>query len=320
MRLSYVQQSPLGRGWLLVPITDDSMTNAPFPPGSGGAPPTTSYSGPSISSVPRRSSYASVVSGAAASPQNYSPFSHLVSSNHGLHASSTPSSSSYPPHYHADGSSTTSSRLPRHSSALDAEMQMNTGGGSGGWRRSGGPLPAYSRQFASYLGYDGFLHGATGSSSSSSSSSSFFVPSYLRNSRYVERLEAAHRAKLAAQRDAAARPSLSASSSHVNLHRMAPSHRGVTYDIIEKEPPGQDDDLMPLPSRWNESDKYVGLDLLNDGLEVRYMGPPNKHDHEAAAVRADHPMPPQCGIYYFEVTILSKSKEGYAWIPILKPQ
>lgn len=306
MRVSYVQQYPLGRRWLLVPITDDdSMTNAPFPPGSGGAPPTTSYSGPSISSVPRRSSYASVVSGAAVSPQNYSPFSHLVSST-GFHASSTPNSSSYPPQYHADGSTSSSSRLQRLSSALDADMQMNTGGGSGGWRRSGGPLPAYSRQFAGYLGYDGFLHGAP------SSSSSFLTPSYLTNSRYVERLEAAHRSKLtAAQRDVSGNPPLSAAASHVNQHRIAPSHRGMTYDIIEKEPPSQDDDLMPLPSRWNESDKYVGLDLLNDGLEVRYMGPPNKHDHEAAAVRADHPMPPQCGIYYFEVTILAKSKEGY---------
>lgn len=85
----------------------------------------------------------------------------------------------------------------------------------------------------------------------------------------------------------------------------------MTYDIVEKEVSTDEEKLTPLPSRWNEADKYSGLDLLNDGLEVRYMGPPNKHDHEAAAVRADHPMPRQCGIYYFEVTILSKSKEGY---------
>jgi hypothetical protein len=199
-------------------------------------------------------------------------------------------------------------------------MQMNHGAGSAGWRRSGGSLPAYSRQFASIPEYatsylsGGIATSATLASSSSSSDRSFFIPSYLRNSRYVARLEAAHRSKLAAQRESSSSanpPSLSASSSHVNLHRIAPSHRGMTYDIIEKEIPGDDDKLTPLPSRWNEADKYNALDLLSDGLEVRYMGPPNKHDHEAAAVRADHPMPRQCGIYYFEVTILSKSKEGY---------
>ncbi|KAJ9226110.1 hypothetical protein DTO027B5_8095 [Paecilomyces variotii] len=285
------------------------MTNAPLPPGSGGAPPTTSYSGPSISSMPRRSSYASVVSGIAASPQNHShsPFSHLASN--GIVASSTPASfSSYPPqYYHPDGtisSSNTASRLARHASGLDADMQMNHGGGSSTpWRRAGGSLPAYSRQFAQHPGYESFYSGA-------SIDDDFFVPSYLRNSRYIARLEAAHRSKLAAQRESVSNPPLSASSSHVNLHRIAPSHRGMTYDIIEKEPSHEVDNVMPLPSRWSESDKYAGLELLNDGLEVRYMGPPNKHDHEAAAVRADYPMPPQCGIYYFEITILSKSKEG----------
>lgn len=259
--------------------------------------------------MPRRSSYASVVSGIAASPQNHShsPFSHLASN--GIVASSTPASfSSYPPqYYHPDGtisSSNTASRLARHASGLDADMQMNNGGGSSSpWRRAGGSLPAYSRQFAQHPGYESFYRGA-------SIDDDFFVPSYLRNSRYIARLEAAHRSKLAAQRESVSNPPLSASSSHVNLHRIAPSHRGMTYDIIEKEPSHEVDNVMPLPSRWSESDKYAGLELLNDGLEVRYMGPPNKHDHEAAAVRADYPMPPQCGIYYFEITILSKSKEG----------
>lgn len=92
---------------------------------------------------------------------------------------------------------------------------------------------------------------------------------------------------------------------------MAPSHRGMTYEIIEKEPPTATDQLMPLPSQWNASDKYPGLELSDEGLGVRYAGPLHKHDHEAAALRADHPMPPQCGIYYFEIKIESKPKEGY---------
>lgn len=143
-------------------------------------------------------------------------------------------------------------------------------------------------------------------------SSSFFVPSYLRNSRYLSKLETAHKAKLAAQREmSSSNPaSLSTSSSSANLHRMAPSHRGMTYDIIENAPPSEDDNLLALPSRWNDLDKYPGLDLPQDGAEIRYNGPSNKMELEAAAVRADHPMPPQCGIYYFEVEIKNKSKDG----------
>lgn len=131
----------------------------------------------------------------------------------------------------------------------------------------------------------------------------------------MSRLETAHKAKLAAQREAESvyssnATSLSTSSSNVNLHRMAPSHRGMTYDIIENPPPGEDDHLAPLPSRWNDMDKYPGLDLLQEGLEIRYNGPSNKMELEAAAARADHPMSHQCGIYYFEVEIKNKTKDG----------
>lgn len=85
----------------------------------------------------------------------------------------------------------------------------------------------------------------------------------------------------------------------------------MTYEIIEKEPPTPADPLMPLPSQWSSVDKFSGLELSNENFDVRYTGPMHKHDHEAAALRADHPMPPQCGIYYFEVKIESKPKEGY---------
>ena len=311
------------------------MTNAPNSSGSNGAPPTPStnssssrVAGPGYYPVPRRSSYASVVSGNVTSPQRSGALSHLIQQQNTspILTSAGPisgatTSSSFPPQHTTE--SALGSRVNRSNSGLDADMQVDHSAGSAGGRRSGTGLPNYSRQFAhvsdSYYNH----YGLGPTSSSSSTDRSFFIPSYLRNSRYVDRLQAAHRSKLAAaQRETNSTNgvSLSASSSHVSLHRMAPSHRGMTYDIIEKEPvrDREEEKLMPLPSRWNDADKYHGLDLLNDGLEVRYMGPPNKHDHEAAAVRADHPMPRQCGIYYFEVTILQKSKEGYALHPIPK--
>ncbi|KAL4743042.1 hypothetical protein BDV11DRAFT_202260 [Aspergillus similis] len=259
------------------------MTDTPFSPSGGAprAPLTTTYSAPSISSIPRRSSYASVLSGTAAlSPQTSTPFSQLNST------------SSYPPPFHPEG------RQSRHSAAVDAEMQTNSA-----WMLPPqDTLPPYSRKFASFTAYDHFFQNLGNFSETPSS----FTPSYLRNSRYISRLEAARRAKPGSQRDAA-----SVSSGQGNVPRIAPSYRGMTYDIIDREPVGDDDDhIMPLPSRWSDSDKYPGLELLSDGLEIRYNGPVNKQDHEAASVRADHPMPPQCGIYYFEITIHSKPKEG----------
>lgn len=216
-----------------------------------------------------------------------------------LHSSNA---SSYPPVLDPN------TRRRRPSSIVDAAGDMQTNSGAG-WRATNrSQLPSYSRKFAGIPRYDDYFYGLDGRPGESG----FFTPSYLRDSRYMSRLDVAHRAKLSAQRDSSlsANPPLSASSSHVNLHRIAPSHRGMTYDIIEKEPPSDDDHISPLPSKWSDADKYTGLELSNGGLEVRYSGPANKHEHEAAAVRADHPMPPQCGIYYFEITILSKTHEG----------
>lgn len=145
--------------------------------------------------------------------------------------------------------------------------------------------------------------------------SAFFVPSYLKGSRHAERLEEAYKVKLAAQRDAKSchssnAGSLSTSSSSISLPKLVPSHRGMTHDIIERAPTAVYEDVpAPLPSRWSQVDKYQGLDLNADGLEVRYSGT-SKAQEEAAAVRADHPMPRECGIYYYEVTVASKGKEG----------
>ncbi|KAI9368277.1 hypothetical protein BJX61DRAFT_230774 [Aspergillus egyptiacus] len=259
------------------------MTDTPFSPSGGAprAPLTTTYSSPNISSIPRRSSYASVLSGTAAlSPQPNTPFS-------------LNSTSSYPPPFQPQA------RPSRHLAAVNAEMQMNSS-----WRPSSGDysLPSYSRKFASFPAYDPFFQ-SLGSFSDIAPSS--FTPSYLRDSRYISRLDAARRTKPGTQRDIA-----SVSSVQGPLPRIAPSYRGMTYDLIDREPANDDDHPMPLPSRWSDSDKYSGLELPNEGLEIRYTGPVSKQDHEAAAVRADHPMPPQCGIYYFEITIHSKPKEG----------
>lgn len=195
-------------------------------------------------------------------------------------------------------------------------MDFGTNGFShgrpGSWGRNG-QLPSFSSAFGMLIngsGYNGLGGGYT---------DNFFVPSYLRGSKYVQRLEEAHRAKIGVHRDGpstqSSQPgSLSTSASSINIHsKTAPSHRGMTYDVIEKAPPLESETLAPLPSKWNNLDKFGGLEVMSDGQEVKFTGskPDRERDHEACSIRADHPMPPQCGIYYYEVTIISRKREEY---------
>ncbi|RMZ81857.1 hypothetical protein DV738_g1995, partial [Chaetothyriales sp. CBS 135597] len=239
----------------------------------------------------RRLSYASVASGAT--PQN------VPSAGRSGAAAAT-----HPPQYSHDY------RTQRPLSAY--EQDLSTGTGMSSWRKPAS-LPAYSRSFNAAPGWGLGLGPQT--------ANTFFVPSYLRNSRYVAKLEAEHKAKVARERQqpSASGPGSTAaslsSSANVkgggaNVHRIAPSHRGMTYDVIESNPPKEEDQLTPLPSRWSDQDKYPGLDISNNGLDVRYSGAVSKADIEAASVRADQPMSPACGIYYFEVTINSKNKDS----------
>ena len=129
----------------------------------------------------------------------------------------------------------------------------------------------------------------------------------------MEILEELHKERVVAQREESSRTanqgSLSTSSSSANLQKMAPSHRGMTYEIIEHQLHDDVDYPAPLPSRWLETDNHGVLEVSADGLEVKYVAHHGSKDHDAAT-RSDHPMPPQCGIYYFEVDIISKGKEG----------
>ncbi|KAI5467107.1 concanavalin A-like lectin/glucanase domain-containing protein [Mariannaea sp. PMI_226] len=144
----------------------------------------------------------------------------------------------------------------------------------------------------------------------------FFVPSYLEGSTYVQKLEEAHRSKLQARESTRS----SANGLGHNLTTFNPrqqplppgSHRGLSHTVIERSPLNNDDDsLTPLPSRWSKDDQWGGIETQTDGLSVKYVGPKNHNDreHEACAIRADHYMPPQCGVYYFEVEILSARRE-----------
>jgi hypothetical protein len=258
--------------------------------------------------MPRRSSYASVVSGAASSfTQSYQ---HPARSG----AFSLLLNQSIDNGYDANFQQSWGPRR-RDSRGNDVDMQRHGGvyNGAGSWGRSG-QLPSFSSAFGSLTNGFGFEDGVGGDHDH------FFIPSYLKGSKHMQKLEEAHRAKLIARRDGpsthSSQPgSLSTSNSSANLHaKLTPSHRGMTYDLIEKAPPLEDDGLAPLPSKWNTNDKHGGVEVQGDGQEVKFTAPRSSSDRdlEASSIRSDHPIPSQCGIYYFEVTILSRKREEYA--------
>ncbi|KAL8194840.1 UNVERIFIED_CONTAM: Ran-binding protein 10 [Gekko kuhli] len=66
----------------------------------------------------------------------------------------------------------------------------------------------------------------------------------------------------------------------------------------------------PLPRAWSPKDKYNYIGLSQGNLRVHYKGHGKNHK-DAASVRATHPIPAACGIYYFEVKIVSKGRDGW---------
>ncbi|UZP35980.1 hypothetical protein NXS19_003796 [Fusarium pseudograminearum] len=162
-------------------------------------------------------------------------------------------------------------------------------------RRTG--VPSFSRAFSMLVASEA---AATVDSSSSNDEDNFFIPSYLENSTYVQKLQEAHKAKIQTRETtrASANGVSHSSAASYNQHPLPP--------VVE-----ENDDLAPLPTRWNKDDQMTGIEVQQDGLSVKHVGPKNQHDrdHEASAIRADHYMPPQCGIYYFEVQILAVKRD-----------
>ncbi|CAG8748606.1 12131_t:CDS:2, partial [Ambispora leptoticha] len=50
---------------------------------------------------------------------------------------------------------------------------------------------------------------------------------------------------------------------------------------------------------------FVSID--SSGLKVNYTDP---SDHKAVVIRANNPIPSQCGLFYFEIEIINEGKNG----------
>ncbi|KAI0521934.1 ran-binding protein [Xylaria bambusicola] len=204
------------------------------------------------------------------------------------------------------------STLPSsRSSMLDAERTDHTPDGGISSMASRPPqLPSFSRAFEMFMPRGGLEEPWT----TGQDNTGFFIPSYLKGSPYITKLEEVHREK-EAQNDSqqTSGASLSAASLDSPLSKTPASHLGMTYDLIERIPPlDHTSSVAPLPTRWNIKDKFGAIEVSANGLEVKYnptLRTTREQDHEMCGIRADHPMPTQAGIYYFEVTLLSKRRD-----------
>ncbi|KAG7455345.1 hypothetical protein MATL_G00255720 [Megalops atlanticus] len=77
--------------------------------------------------------------------------------------------------------------------------------------------------------------------------------------------------------------------------------------------PAVNEQETPLPRSWSPKDKFSYIGLSQNNLRVHYKGH-GKTPKDAASVRATHPIPAACGVYYFEVKIVSKGRDGYMGI------
>ncbi|XP_062530108.1 ran-binding protein 10 isoform X6 [Bombyx mori] len=108
-----------------------------------------------------------------------------------------------------------------------------------------------------------------------------------------------------------------------------------TVDRLKLLYPNVNEEETPLPRAWSTKDKFSYIGLSQNNLRVHYKGGtqgPGRRPHlpylhlrlwmyrhgkthrDAASVRATHPIPAACGLYYFEVRIVSKGRDGYMGI------
>ncbi len=69
------------------------------------------------------------------------------------------------------------------------------------------------------------------------------------------------------------------------------------------------------PTAWDSSlGQHPSMRYLDvTGLRVKYKGP-GSDDRDAASIRSNNPIPKGCPVYYFEVEILNKGRDGYIGI------
>lgn len=66
-----------------------------------------------------------------------------------------------------------------------------------------------------------------------------------------------------------------------------------------------------LPSCFNLKTKSNCVELEPGNLQVAYTGQGKGGDIDCGTVKGNFPVPPASGIFYYEVTVISKGRDGY---------
>ncbi|XP_017146372.2 ran-binding proteins 9/10 homolog isoform X2 [Drosophila miranda] len=99
--------------------------------------------------------------------------------------------------------------------------------------------------------------------------------------------------------------------------RHPPTQQGV--DPLRLLYPNVNETETPLPRCWSTHDKCLSIGLSQNNLRVTFKGVGKQHS-DAASVRTAYPIPSSCGLYYFEVRIISKGRNGYMGIGLTAQQ
>ncbi|GAN09191.1 ran-binding protein 9 [Mucor ambiguus] len=93
---------------------------------------------------------------------------------------------------------------------------------------------------------------------------------------------------------------------HLQQKKKQSDSEDYNKDLVEID--------LRLPQYWNINDKSRHLQIGLNGYALAYHahipGPGKKELTEAASIRTNFPMRPQCGVYYYEITIVSMGNDG----------
>ena len=102
---------------------------------------------------------------------------------------------------------------------------------------------------------------------------------------------------------------------HATGHTVMPDPPQPHY-LADTAIPTLLSNLPSLPSCWSSRDKSSLVAVVgDDASEAHYTGA-GKKDEDAASIRANLPIPVHIPIYYFEIEILNKGKDGFIGIGV----
>ncbi|GAA99813.1 uncharacterized protein L969DRAFT_100801 [Mixia osmundae IAM 14324] len=157
----------------------------------------------------------------------------------------------------------------------------------------------------------------------------FSVPKYLKQSQFYSQMTTVAPSSTTPRRPDSPEEnmptpessSLGSRRSAVNLERLTryPNNRqsnkmkkALLANYLANLAEGASSDwTINLPTCWDTEDKSGLISVSRDCLTVSFEGSGKNGDRDAAAIRANRPIPPQCGVFFWEAQIVSKGLSGY---------